>query len=437
MELSKEKASELTRRIMIARMHILAKNGFYGLLLMHMKICLDDEVKNAAIDDEYISFHPDFIDMITDRELEYCMMHLIMHLVLKHSERQGDYREAEYWRAADTVVNSNILKSNDMKKKSITLSSLDGVQIHKSPSGKEGFKYSVEELYQELSSIGDNGDPNQLSLLLLLGNQGQNQSNSQSENQDKENQYKQDQNDQRRNQDQNSWDDHSRIDYKSSNPLSSSKWQQRIKNAFEMMEQQEKIRGYDLIPEMAKRYLKALRNPKLDWRRILNDFVQEEINDYSFVPPDKRYGDLDFFLPDFNEKDDSVKNILFMVDTSGSMTDEEITDCFSEIKGAIEQYDGRLAGYLGFFDAMVWTPMPFAEVEDIESIRVRGGGGTNFYAIFEYVKKHMLEEPPTSIIILTDGYAEFPEEELSMDIPVLWVINNMERTPDWGRVARI
>ena len=49
-----------------------------------------------------------------------------------------------------------------------------------------------------------------------------------------------------------------------------------------------------------------------------------------------------------------------------------------------------------------------------------------------------MNEPfPVSIIILTDGYAPFPEEEVSLDIPVLWVINNNEVTPPWGKIARI
>ena len=42
-----------------------------------------------------------------------------------------------------------------------------------------------------------------------------------------------------------------------------------------------------------------------------------------------------------------------------------------------------------------------------------------------------------SIIILTDGYAPFPKEHLAMGIPVLWLLNNEEVKPPWGKVARI
>ena len=147
--------------------------------------------------------------------------------------------------------------------------------------------------------------------------------------------------------------------------------------------------------------------------------------------------DSPFFLPDFNEKDESAKNLLFMIDTSGSMSDDAITECYSEIYGAIQQFNGKLQGKLGFFDAVVVEPTPFEDEEEFKIIRPKGGGGTSFHVIFDYVKEQMRDEPPVSIIILTDGYAPFPNIEDTQDIPVLWIINNDEVDPPWGKVARL
>ena len=131
-----------------------------------------------------------------------------------------------------------------------------------------------------------------------------------------------------------------------------------------------------------------------------------------------------------------MEKILFMIDTSGSMSDEEITQCYSEIKGAIDQFGGKLEGWLGFFDATVTEPQPFTDEEEFVAIRPKGGGGTRFDIIFDYVRDEM-EEPPVSIVILTDGFAPFPDSRLAMEIPVLWIINNEDVTPPWGKVARI
>ena len=189
----------------------------------------------------------------------------------------------------------------------------------------------------------------------------------------------------------------------------------------------------------AQRLLEKLMKPQTDWRSILNEFIQEEINDYSFSPPDRRFQDSPFFLPDFNEKGetDEVEDILFMIDTSGSISDKMMTVAYSEVKGAIDQFNGKLRGWLGFFDAAIIEPKPFSSLEEFIVIKPAGDGGTDFQIIFEYVDQHMQENPPASIIILTDGYAPFPKEELANGIPVLWLINNEQVAPPWGKVARI
>lgn len=168
--------------------------------------------------------------------------------------------------------------------------------------------------------------------------------------------------------------------------------------------------------------------------------VLERIRDEdfdSFAPPDRRFDDSPFFLPDFNGKEDMVEDILFMIDTSGSMSDDMITAAYTEVKGAIDQFDGKLKGWLGFFDAAIIEPQPFKDEEEFRIIKPVGGGGTDFQIIFEYVMKHMEGKLPASIIILTDGYAPFPQEKLAGGIPVLWLLNNEEVNPPWGKIARI
>ena len=142
-------------------------------------------------------------------------------------------------------------------------------------------------------------------------------------------------------------------------------------------------------------------------------------------------------LPDFNEKEDVVCDILFMVDTSGSISDEMLNAAYSEVKGAIDQFDGKLKGWLGFFDAEVTVPEPFGDGGELSRIKPAGGGGTDFGPIFDHVRRNMQGRLPACIVILTDGYAPFPQKDAAMGIPVLWLLNNEQVTPPWGKVARI
>ena len=142
-------------------------------------------------------------------------------------------------------------------------------------------------------------------------------------------------------------------------------------------------------------------------------------------------------MPDLSEKDEFVKRVLFMIDTSASMNEREIAQAYSEIKGAIDQYGGKLEGWLGFFDAEVVPPEPFSSEEEFLMIKPAGGGGTNFEIIFDYISEHMLYEDIASIIILTDGYAPFPKEERAAGIPVLWMVNNKNVKPPWGKTVQM
>ena len=140
---------------------------------------------------------------------------------------------------------------------------------------------------------------------------------------------------------------------------------------------------------------------------------------------------------ELDKEEYSGSNLVFLIDTSGSMSNKQISECYSEIYGAIQQFGGKLQGKLGFFDAVVVDPIPFEDEEEFKIIRPKGGGGTSFDIIFDYVEKEMEDEPPVSIVILTDGYAPFPKEACANGIPVLWIINNKEVTPPWGKIARI
>ena len=387
------------KRLLMSRMRILLNNGFYGLLLMHMVYAIDEDCETAATDGKYIYFGPDFLEELQDTELDFIMMHEILHVVLQHCLRQGERDNERFNIACDIVVNSNILLSHNMQTSAITLRKY-GESMHLAPNGKEGYEYTAEQVYEMLPPTPKTG----------IQKKGGNETN---------------------------WDNHSKWGQQAVDEALDDVWIKRFEDACEAISIQDPLNQRGLLPLFAQRLFKELKAPQTDWRTILNDFVQEEIVDYSFAPPDRRFNDNPFFLPDFNDKDDVIEDILFMIDTSGSMSDDMITQAYSEVKGAIDQFDGKLRGWLGFFDAAIIEPKPFSNEEEFRVIKAAGGGGTNFQIIFEYVHEHMADKLPARIIILTDGYAPFPKERMAWDIPVLWVINNDQVDPPWGKVARI
>ena len=216
-------------------------------------------------------------------------------------------------------------------------------------------------------------------------------------------------------------------------------WTKRLQDADNIISVLEASKTFGGPPMGAQRLLDKLKHGQLDWRTVLTDFIQTEINDYSFSPPDRRFSDSDFFLPDYNEEVEKVSNVWFLVDTSGSISDKAIRAAYSEIANAIEQFNGAVQGILSFTEVFVTDPVPFSTLDDLLAIKPKGGGGNDFGEIFRYMKKNMMDNPPAYIVIITDGYDTFPKEEESMGIPVLWLINNDDPSvvPPWGKVARI
>jgi len=71
-------------------MRILSNHGFFGLLLMHMIYSIDESVPTACTDGMRITFGVDFLENLTDSEIDIVMLHEIMHVVLQHCFRIGD-----------------------------------------------------------------------------------------------------------------------------------------------------------------------------------------------------------------------------------------------------------------------------------------------------------------------------------------------------------
>ena len=532
-QLSKDEIIKITQRLQNVRQGLVQKAPVYAILLFGLRFSLDDMVERVYTDGERIAFNPDFLKEISDKELEFIMLHEVSHVALGHPFRcVHDYDIEIFDEACDIVVNSNIYHYMGDDESFITVKGL-GVMPHKNNNGEEGYRFTVEQVYEHLFKIkgkkkkadgiildsgiydeegsneddeletidedevveekfsdeenndakelesneanseeteedgqdggGSNAESGDQTTRNGNGKRGKNRTNasktgggssSQSNSKGKggvvSNKYKKalesinlsqikSTNDSRVIR----FDDHSFWKGEDKQNISKASWESRVLQTYETIKNAKlnpNVKGgfgWGNAPCFAERLYQEITDRKLDWKTLLNDFIQEDVCDYSFSPPDRRFGDSDFFLPDFNEKEETVENLLFMIDTSGSMSDTQISEVYSEIRGAIEQFNGRVKGWLGFFDAIVTEPKEFNDEQEFKTIRIQGGGGTAFLPIFHYVRDYMKDKNITSIIILTDGYAPYPEEYERMDIPVLWIINNEEMTPPWGMVARI
>lgn len=412
MKLTESKKTELIKKILFSRLRILNDYGFYGLLLMHMNFGLDEACQTAYTDGYKIAFSPAFLESLSNTEIDFIMMHEIMHVCLKHCFRGSAYDQMLFNVACDIVVNSNILESHNMDLNSISINGSDA--MHLAPNGNEGHLYTAEEVYEMLKNTHKSSKLNSKGNIVFNGcAKGSKDSGDFI----------------------TSVDDHTHWAKNDCNQKID-EWDQRLINALEA----NRIREKGNVPKGVLREYDKLTDATIDWRLLLKQFVSFEVSDYSFNPPDRRYDGTDFYLPDFNDvKEVTDINILFEIDTSASMSNKEIALAYSEIKGAIEAYDGGIKGWLGFYDTDVSDIRPFSDVDDLIKIRPIGGGGTDCSQIFSNLKtfERIVGSNIDAIIIITDGYDDYPSERVRQNIPVFWLITNKIQTPPWGVVARI
>ena len=375
----------LQKRLVLQRARLLNDHPFFGKLLMRLNLGVAS-CGTAFTDGERIVFDSDFASRLDDEGMGFVLMHETLHVVLGHLFRGEKLNDYLFNVACDIVVNSLILNAMGLD-----ALRLDGENVmHQAPDGSEGADHTAEEVYDMLLKAGYPSDPDQ-GLPLV--------------------------------------DRHDIWANLSSNLRLKDEWR-------DLLVKSSMSEG---TPRAIRTYVDGLLyHSRQMWRQILRDFIQVVTDDYdySFMPGDHRFTGRPYVLPSFNPVEtEEIRNLWFVVDASGSVSARLLTILVQEIEEAMAQIP-KLSGWISFFDTKVSTPRPFSSTEEIGHMRPVGGGGTNFHSIFAYLKNNM-EEVPTAVIILTDGLAEFPGEEESMGVPVLWAIAETEVEPPWGIYLKI
>ena len=168
----------------------------------------------------------------------------------------------------------------------------------------------------------------------------------------------------------------------------------------------------------------------VDWRALLQHWLTDRLkSDWSLFPPSKKALWQGLLLPSVGTPVPS--RLVFAVDTSGSMTDGELSQIYTEIRAFRETFPTPLVVVQCDDDIQsVKEYEAFEDFEDPTLVDVYGGGGTDFRPIFKWIDENE-SGSPSILIHATDGYGIFPK---ICSVPVLWLLtrNHASNLPDWG-----
>jgi len=165
----------------------------------------------------------------------------------------------------------------------------------------------------------------------------------------------------------------------------------------------------------------AAHTPKISIREITRRFAQSVASrqtESSRMRRNRRYG---LRYPGSLRK--YTTKILFAVDSSGSMTEDQLADGFAIINAACKE---AKISYLIFDTAIGDIQTDMRKVK--QSFKVDKRGGTDFQCVVDYVNVNKYD----GLVIFTDGYANAPEKPFKTK--TLWLLTNKEEKPpvDWG-----
>ena len=161
---------------------------------------------------------------------------------------------------------------------------------------------------------------------------------------------------------------------------------------------------------------------RMNWQEVLRKFMTSHIkNDYSFIPPNKKFLWMDMIMPSL--RGEALGELVIAIDTSCSVQERELNEFASQTNIIMESCQPEKVTVI-YCDSKVCGTETFTPDQYPIFFRPVGGGGTRFSPVYDWVKKNGVD--PLCLLYFTDLYCnDYPS--YSPPFPSLFV-----STTEWG-----
>lgn len=396
---------EAYNRVCTAKAHMLLEYPFWGYMGLDLVLV---EAKDGSMpmptlctDGYHIFYNAEFIMSLTMKEVEFAIAHEIYHCVWGHTNgehkikrRHSDWR-ADVWNmATDFVINADLRESGigefittikilydeqykGMSSEEVYHKLLENPdQLPQTPTLDVHIEFEIDDGIGDGEMDGDQeGDGNGKATMEIDGNGNAHVKIKVSKEQMEQEELR---------------------------------WNQTAHQAVASVKNSSK--GAGSVPAHLQRLIDNLTKPKLHWKTLIRKFVIAiRSTGYSFVRPDKKTFGGAFTLPGYRRNDRKLK-IAVAFDTSGSVSDDAMSKCISELFGIMKSYK-QYEIHAFCFDGDVmedsYMVINSASKNAEQNLRayikkVKGGGGTTFASVWNFMRRKRLV--PNGLVFFTDGY---------------------------------
>lgn len=348
------------------RLRLLKNAPYFGMALIKLARVRESSIQDTAwTDGRSIVFSEEFIKEITPEQCNFVLLHELYHIILLHVFRLKD-RDPFFWNlAADLKVNRILeIDSDYYEKIGIPLDLKKEFGIFELPDIYNVEDFSVEEIYSLLEN-----NPNISKFL-----------------RDDKDAYYQD-------------------IKKFKGTLK--EWQ--IKEGLRGLES---YKGHFPIGQYMFEEVSALLSTKVPWYKLVKRFLSSAISDdAAFESPLRTTLYRRMILPGENMEERRLADVVVAVDTSCSISAEELADFFGHINKMINDFE--MTGVIIPWSDQVYSPII---IKEYKNINISGRGGTSPEVVQDYIRNNYRNAK--LIIYLTDG--GFPE--IKAEKNSIWVI---------------
>lgn len=358
---------------------LMFREPFYGLFLISLNKTISESIKTACVTPDNMGFklviNPKFWESLDKDTKLGVLKHELLHIAFFHLQNFERFPNKKLSNiAADLEINQYIESEYKGEK-------WDGLEIHLPPfkelelEEKKGTKYYYDKLQSEIDKNPEGDVSNYLKSL--------------------------------------EGDIHNLWDLiKDMNEAERKLIQKQVDHQLKEIASEMKSKSQGTIPNELSEYIDGLFEvtpPVLDWKSYMRRFSNTSNKIYTKKTrkkPNKR------FPKNPALKIKPQKSTLVAIDTSASVSNDEVKEFFNEI-----HHIYKTGTRVVVIDCDTIIQRVYEYKGNLEKIEVKGRGGTSFDPVIDYLIEHKREF--NNLIYLTDGECGAPRNKTFQ--PILWV----------------
>jgi predicted metal-dependent peptidase len=347
-----------------AKTKLMLENPYFGSLISSVELRVNDKIVNTRNLGDVFEYNDEYLEVLSVNEVSTLLANAAMHQALFHTERGKDKVSSVWYLASDYAINDLLVDNGFML----------------APMANYASRFEMlyaEEIYTILLSeldLQDNDEPL-----------------------DEEEQQ---------------------VEQMEEQDISEDAFEELLaQEEYELLVKQlnAKLEKHGDLPKGIERFVESGVEAQISWRDELYRYVNSHAkSDYRMFPSSKKHLYRGIALPSIYGEE---LKIVVAIDTSASIDDELLKIFLAELYEIMQVFTHYVIELIEC-DASIQNIQRLTPMESLEP-RLKGGGGTDFRPVFEYVEN--MNEDFKFLIYFTDGKGTFPKHEPIID--TLWVMS--------------